>query len=536
MSKLHRVLGASAALVAAGVFSGSCGGSTSDGPGPTADTGPATDSIVTPTDSKAESTPGEVGGDAKPKPDAGPTPDVPSTLLAEGNFQMLANNGITSDDFLVVFDDKGAAVAIPTGGGAAITIDPATSGVLITGKTVFSWSGVDTKTNVGKLSVWTKATGLKQLSTNSIFGFAAADADGTRVVYSDAARSTGVATDISIAAIDGTGVKKSVIAVAQNDKTCAPIVTMAGTTAYVSYCLSTLAGGGDAGVDAADDSGDSATPSVTAQVVRVDVAGTVTTVLASAPPESSTSPLYLEVNKAGDKVMTIDNAGALAVIAGGSSLPIDTGVKSAQFAPDGATLLYLTTGGSLKKAAASATPAPVTIAATGAAGIDYISPDSKYVYYSSKITAGLGDLFLAPTAGGATPVTLVADFTGAIFGDGFTADMSNAVFYQNVTKDGVGDMMVRPVAGGTSTKLATGVWLSYSPVATKIAYNDNWNAGSGAPGTADIHVVDIATKAPKLVAYQADNSFYLSNKKDKIIFVTTDPSVDKSGAYAASIP
>src|SRR5207237_8270307 len=112
-----------------------------------------------------------------------------------------------------------------------------------------------------------------------------------------------------------------------------------------------------------------------------------------------------------------------------------------------------------------------------------------------------------------------------------------AIFYTNVSA-GAGDIDVVDItAGGAKVTLANNTWVSYSPKGNTVIYNDNWGSGGfGSEGVADIRLVDATNTNPHLIAIQAENNFYITPDRTKVIYATGDPSAGANGLYSATFP
>lgn len=549
MSKLQGVLGLRtvgagfglAALVALGVSGVSCGSSSSPAPANTTDSS-------TQNDTPGNDTP---GGDTK-KPDIGEVGadggkiDIPSTLLQGGKYYLLDDNTstglgtITSDGYVLVLDagaTPNALVAIALdGSGTPIKVVDKADYVYVSGKMAFVYSNVNTTTFIGTLGVWSKAGGYKELSTAARAGQFAVSVDGKVIAYT--AKENTKITDIVVDAPTG-GAAKTIYTATQNDTKCSPFIAGTATKIAVLTCDAPVTG--DAGVDAGVDAG-TAPASTTLKVF--DASGTGTLVAGSLKDT-------LSVDKTGTLLFTISTTDAAVVYpeAAGAPTPIDTTVSFGRILNDGKKALYSKAAagaaGPLYTADVSATPSPVEITTDKVAVFFNPPTGAKYVEYGTIYDnkTSESDLYLAPVSGG-TKITLSTDPASAVFGDPYTADGTMAIYYANVSASGnalVGDLTVLDLgaAGAKGVKIAGSVWVSYGPKGKTVAYNDNWlSGGAGTEGTADLKVVDAAnpTSSVKLIAPQAENNFYITGDKTKIIFATNDPSFSKPGLYAATIP
>ena len=148
-----------------------------------------------------------MGGDmaTSSQPDMGVTNT--GTKIVGGKMLQLIN--VTSDDFVVYFDAKGAlAVAPLTPGQSQTVLAGAGIGGLL-GKVVFGWANVDMASNAGDLTVWTSATGSVSIQTpNVLASNNGASDDGTSIMYSVATVGDGTVADVYLSKSDGTGAKK----------------------------------------------------------------------------------------------------------------------------------------------------------------------------------------------------------------------------------------------------------------------------------------------------------------------------------------
>src|SRR5579883_2402327 len=306
--------------------------------------------------------------------------------LVQGNFSL---QGVTSDDYAIYTDDKsGALAAESASGGSPISISGTAGQLLISGKAVLVWSNVDMNTNVGQLSVWTKANGTHTLDAASLLGEVAVSDDGGTVLYCGNTTVTTImgtsapsACDIVLVKSDGTGAKTIYTQVplptmqGQNSD-CVPTLGFAGGLFVTNHCL----GMGDAAA-------------TTATLSTIDPSSGATNDVRA----TGASNIW-QTDKAGDKLLIVGDAADLTVvpIAGGTAVSIDSNVASGFLTSDGATAIYLTNDGSLK-VSPTGSPSPKTLA-TGidvmSAGIQAISPDEKWILYSvgAGVVNGTSDL------------------------------------------------------------------------------------------------------------------------------------------------
>src|SRR4051812_24293664 len=123
-----------------------------------------------------------MGGDmAKPsQPDMGVMNT--GTKIVGGKMLQLIN--ITSDDFAVYFDSKGALAAAPLTPGMPQTVLAGAGIGGLLGKVVFGWANVDMASNAGDLTIWTAAKGSVAIPTpNVLASNNGATDDGTAIMY-----------------------------------------------------------------------------------------------------------------------------------------------------------------------------------------------------------------------------------------------------------------------------------------------------------------------------------------------------------------
>jgi hypothetical protein len=455
----------------------------------------------------------DVGVDAAPEvaTDVGTDAAIApfGTKLAGGDFNLLA---ITTDGYAIVQVKTGTkpVQAIPLAGGAAVTIDATSEDVLVSGKTVFSWHGLDAD-GIGALVTWTAAGGPKATATKTFDGIAAASADGATVTYIDSAAASGKGNYV-VSAPDGSG-KKTLDGV--DLSVCNIDMRYAGARPIAQYCKS------------------AASP----LIASFDpTSGVKATLLAS-------SAKIFDVDAAGAKVITITAGGALATIPaiGGTATPIDTGVAIGAITPDGTSVVYRMTAESLKRSSLT-TPAPTTLVATNVTAFLDLSPDGAWVLYrNTRASAtGLTDLFLASATTPGTPTTLNAATTtdSLNFGSNFTTDLSRVIFATDVvTATGVAALKVKPVSGGSVATVSTAAWWALAGTGSKIVFDDGFVAAAGtAPARGDIKVADTATgAAPTLLQTKADALFQLSPARDKVVYTYSFVAADK-GLYVGTLP
>jgi hypothetical protein len=200
-------------------------------------------------------------------------------------------------------------------------------------------------------------------------------------------------------------------------------------------------------------------------------------------------------------------------------------------------VIYTTPATALKRSTV-ASPSPITLAATGFAGLRAKSPDEKWLlgYTTLNVATDLSptDLYLTSATVAGTPTTLSAMPTAGLFGsDGFTADSSHAIYYTDIA-NGVGTFYAIAPSGGTPVTVATNVWLHYAATGSKVVFNDNYDEGTSA---ADIRVADTALTAPStLVVSLADADFFVAGTKDKVVYTWKYLAGSMAGLWVKSIP
>ncbi|HEY8090382.1 MAG TPA: hypothetical protein VIF09_21120 [Polyangiaceae bacterium] len=530
---LSAALVATASLVA--LFAG-CG--SSDNGGSPADGGSDSSTLNDGTsgDGNGDAAAHDGGGDGGTGLPDGAVPPTGTPLVQSATVVV---DGVTSDDFAVYTDTAASTVnVVPVAGGSPTKLGTDDgSGVAVAGKAVLFWSGAGGASGAGAFSVWTSAHGVQALATASppsqgTPGMADVSSDGAHVLYFDNVvaddAGTQLTADFYVANTDGTGKTRVLGGVHLDNQNCPPYAAFAGAYAVIAYCTTAGptpdAGAGDAGV----------APSATlATYTGASWATTATLSIASQPA--------FVVDKPGDEILYDTATGlSLASVGTGVSVPLDLTGLTGTFTSDGKNVVWVASDGSIKRAAV-ATPATATVlvaAGGGYKGLLGLSPDDKWLLaYKAVGSGGTSDMYLASaeTAGAAS--TLSSATTAAIYGDAFTADSSRVLFYTNI-KSGAGDFNAAAVSGGAPTKLGSNAWINASTTGTKALFNDNHVGGQqGAPGTADIEAVDTAaTGAPKLMVTQADDLFYLTSARNKVVFSWSQVASSQAGLYATPVP
>lgn len=370
------------------------------------DGGTSSEGGTSKTDSGTQPTDGGTRPDAS---DGGTTPA--GRQLTAGEIEILS----TLADGTIVFRRYAAKVSLeaiaPTGGApTVIAPDLVLEGedtddvVVVIGGAVGLWTGVNADTGIGKLSIWTKANGLKEAAAQSPIYEVDASNDGARVAF---VRQMGADLQLVTAPSTLAG-QPTVVQDALGDGSqanpCPAFYTFVAQNLFTSTCT----GAG-----------------ITATARRTDPAG------AQVQIDTGLAPYFLSVSANGDKVFSAKRitaggtGGAAAVYNVGATVTevaIEAaGVAEGSISRDGTTVVYRTRLGALKKAATAAPVNATELAANGSLmGILATSPDSKAVL-SHKLApggdfGGLYDLQLSGTATPAAPTTLVATATAIEFG------------------------------------------------------------------------------------------------------------------------
>jgi len=445
-----------------------------------------------------------------------------TTRLVSGTVTL---HGVTTDGYVVYSDSASTTYAVALTGGTPQTIGTSTTRVLLSGKAAFAWSTLDGY-GFGSLRVWTAVNGAKAIATKSLapsstaayaFYVAAASADGQYAMYTDGGVG-GVSdkADVKLVKTDGTGVKtvftQYVVydgsTAALNDY-CAPYLGWVGTRFVTSHCTPV-----------------SSTVSFDASSIDPAV-GTATSL-------GTSLGNYWAADDAGTKVALITSAGSLRLlpIAGGTAMVVDSGVASAMFTHDGTYVLYRTSLNALKRSP-TASASPSTLVSSGVATIlSGVSPNDKFVLYSSATTAGAYNVRLASTTTAGTGTVLYATSGGDVYGDAFTADSSHALYYQSVVSE-VGTLTAQPTAGGSGITLGTSAWINWATTGSKVVWNDGY---SSTTGRATIRTRDLSSLTGTIVtiAADADRNFVLTPGKDRVVYTLSGGTSD--GLWTAVIP
>jgi hypothetical protein len=465
-------------------------------------------------------------GDATTTTDAGASADGgqdsgATQLLAGAHLEPYA---MTSDDHIVVFDRANDGLeAVDIGGGSVASIDPAfddQSALYVTGKVVFSWTGV-AASGTAPLRVWTHAAGTHAIDAVAIPHAGVGSTDGSKIVYLGNASVDGTSADLSIANADGTG-KVTLAAGVFVDLSCPAVLVAAGTKIFASYCPTNVSGATVTVIDPATKT-------------KMDVG---TGLADSFSVDASGGHVFVATSGGVGSVYDVSSAPF-------TSSQIDTNVRGGRISADGAMLLYQTgdataTTFTLKKATSSGTGA-ITLATNLAQILALRGTLSEVVYATSIAGAtGLCDLRLIPTASASpVPIDLLTTSTGGLFGAAFTSDGSRTLFYTGVdTTSFSGTLKSSTLTSATAITLSNNAWNDVAAGGSRVVFNDNWtDDGSGrTTGTTDLKEIDLSAASPSAtpIASGVFQDFMLSSELDRVVYSL--PTGGSAGLYVKTLP
>ena len=459
-------------------------------------------------------------------PDGGPKP--PGTPLTSGEIEIVS----TLVDGTIVFLRYGAKISVeaiaPTGGApTVIAPDLVIAGedsddvVAVIGGVVGIWTGVAADTGIGKLSVWTKANGLKEAAAASPIYEVDASNDGSRVAF---VRQMGAAfqlvTSPSTFAAAGLVIVQDALGDGSAANPCGTFYTFVAQSLFSSTCT----GAG-----------------ITATARRTLATGAILDI------DTGLAPSFLSINSAGDKVFaakriaSTGTGGAASVYTLGATLvtevPIETaGVAEGSIAADGASVIYRTRLGALKKANTAAPVAATELVPEGGVmGILATSLDRKTVLTHKLAVGGdatsLYDLQLSSGVTAGAPTVVVPTAKALEFG--FTLGSKYALFVPDPAVATV--LKAKPVAGGAEIDLGEAeVFLGKIDGTDKIVVGDNQRdiTVSGQPvSVVDFKVIDPATNMPTTLAVGVEIGALVMPGGKQIAY--TEAS---KGLYVANIP
>jgi hypothetical protein len=501
-------------ILAVPVGAASCSDTAVDATLPTSsDGGPKGDGGDTPLDDSGNPIEGDGGKNKEGgNPDGGPNT---GTQLATGTISIL---GITSDDNVLYISTVGTTdslMVVPISGGAPVVLAAtlgADDGLAISGKVVAFWTGVVKATQIGALSIWTKAGGIKAIAPASRAPIFAATDDATGIAYSANAVATGTEVMIGNPALNPASV--SIITAANGGTGCDVDLRFTGARLFSSTC---------------------AGAATTATIRTFTAANVAQTVLANAAPgffavNTAGTKAFVKLNATGNSsVKTIPATGAV------TSVAINNAIGSGVILPDGANVIYRTQALALMRSPTAAA-APVTLIPSGVRAVLDYSPDYAFalVFSNPPDTANTNvtriDVQLAATAAAGTLTPLVATSIGAPVG--FTMDGANVVYLTDLPATGapLGTLKARGTAAGSVEKeigkMVTAPEMI--PGGSKVVFADNPQAVGQGVGV-DVKVADVAgAAAATVVAPQVDLGFYVT----ATALVYTTPA----GLYTKALP
>lgn len=430
--------------------------------------------------------------------DMAPSPvHLEGRRLASGGMRVV---GMTRDDRALIADDARGLVAVPLDGGEAIVIDPASEWVEVAGPLVLSWSR--TGGGYGNLVAW-RAPGppVRLGEAARIRPFAVSD-DGAWILYGQHREDRGV--DLVTVAADG-GSRHE-------------------TPGFSNACPIAMGWAGGRFLASGCDGGN------IAELRAIDPAtGAVVKLL---PQADFFAPL-----PDGKRVLAAHGTSAWIVpIDGGLPDTFPDAVSDGAFLPDGDTFVYRTSYGALRRTSISHV-APVALVASGVRTIRQLSPDGAHLVYAANDRTGSGysDLHLVATTAPASPVTLVADLAGALFGDAFTSDGSHVLFEDGCNDAYVGRFLSRPVADGAATPRGASAWIVHAAQGARVVWNDHYERAAQRQGRADLFTGDVSGgAAPTLIATRADLYFQVSSARDRVAY-TYSATPGMEGLYVADL-
>jgi hypothetical protein len=478
--KLRRVAGLAGVLVALGFLTSNTACSDDGGSAlPVFDAGARGDAA------RPDAARQDGGGEADGGDDGGvATEDV--TLLREAASVL----GVMDDGtvILLAFGAKLSLVAVPITGGTPTVINPdvklsdppelTDDSVQVSGGAVGIWTNVDGATGLSRLSIWTKANGLKEASTTApVADLIAASSNGAKVAF---VRQLANGDDeLAIALTNFAAPAKSVFADISRGNAanpCDPTFRFVGANLFASVCP----GGG----------------TTTATIVRTDESANPNQVIAT-----QQAPRVFSVNTAGDRLFTHTRPGVgrvFTIPATGNApagLQVDTGVSEGRITPDGNSVLYIK-GTNLMRASATA---PVNAQVVGGpyAGLLAYSSDFKFALTHKLAPAVVGgsrrfDIQLTSTNAGSAPVEVVATATALPLG--FTANGSHALFLPTPQD---GKLKARAVtAGAVDRDVATiQTFAGVIEASSSVLFGDNARevtVGADKFDVVDLKLVDVA--------------------------------------------
>jgi hypothetical protein len=374
-----------------------------------------------------------------PSDSGGIAPAAPALSLIVADPNALPE-AITTDNQVVYVSNGATSVAPLDGSAPPQLLAPAVDGGFPPAALA---SGPNVLLQGSGLSVWSKERGMR-LVTSSSTPFMAGSDDGAWIAY--VVVDSGATAHLVVEASDGsssTTVASGLLAMREI------VLQFAGDTLVAQYS--------DASNEATD-------------------AGVAATLTAFAPPSFApailTGQVQAVVGHYAPPTWTVDPTGArvwaplarppengelFTLASPGTPAVVDTGAGMGIFSPPGDALYYTTNSGAVKRIATSAPSSPVAVASSAESVLD-VSPDGKYVTYSTAASQPY-DLYIASADAPGAPV--VEDATKNIE-DGsnmFTADSQFLVYRADTSSSST--ILFAPVSCGAPTVL-TGNQASYA--------------------------------------------------------------------------
>jgi hypothetical protein len=451
--------------------------------------------------------------------------------------QLAAGTGLLAleitDDNYAIYQDGTHVRAVSLFGGATQDIAESPAGntafVYRVGRVAFVWTNPDrTLPNFGvsPLVVWSAATGAHLASGSSAVGTlaAAATVRGDHVIFPGNSQPDGSTGDLVYATTD-LAHQTTLVAGAQLGFAvgpCNPLATFIDRDPVAVYCT---------------------TDPTTATLSRWTAGTRRDLTTAFAPPA-------LAVDLERDRILTfaaglrnpvlVDRHGTV------STLASVTGVVPT-FGPDGAIYFASlptppTGSASLLRFSQGATTQlaefqNIITFAFGSRSFSepFTSPDGRAFLIQSQLdpNTGYGDIVRVDARGDKPPLTIESALTDTPFGPGFTSDSRFALY-------ALGDPTLTTFVGpmfaadrdGTPRQFSDDNGWSYVPsIGSTIVYNDNTvsNPANLALNTADLKVVDLGCSRQRLIAPQANATFFVTHHQTGVVFATD--TGDAPGLY-----
>jgi hypothetical protein len=448
----------------------------------------------------------------EPEPLGPPIGAAPEPTVLASDVVLLM--GVTSDGW-AVFRNPDGIVAVPADGSAAepVLVSAALGNVLIRGRVVFVFSGVDWTTNIGALTIWTATHGSKSVG-NAIYGddavFASSDGawlgwignpttdPGIEPTADVHVASSDFAQDSAILAGIGSG----------SETTCRPRLGFVGTRVIAATC---------------------APGQSSASLAAFDAPAFGSTELATG---ASTA---WSTDQSGESVFFTDASGGAWLSAiGGGAQKLDHGVGWGTPLPDASAVLYVV-GDQLRRADAPDF-SPVPIITNGFVARAAMSPDHAHALYSTKVTYEDGvhrDLLVTTTHTlNHVPVRLV---------DAPIAELSRSAF----TTDGrwtlykIDDVLHARSVVSFEGRTIEGVDTVVSAHGSRIVYSKNRSGPETYPITADLEVADPSAEGEPVTLRTATTdgrSFYLSADGKQVFYVVPADGATPSKLYVQGVP